>query len=81
MRMFSAINTLIIISLTFVLQSCKKDDTLTSSGVKVLNPNGDENYLNIGSEYIFDQSKLHTFEINLPPLAIAISLMESIELF
>ncbi len=66
MRIFSAINTLIIISLTFVLQSCKKDDTLTSSGVKVLNPNGDENYLNIGSEYIFDQSKLHTFEINLP---------------
>ena len=70
MRIFSAIKTLIIISLTFVLQSCKKQDTLTSSGVKILNPSGDENYLNIGSEYIFDQSKLHTFEINLPEGAL-----------
>ena len=53
------------------LISCKKDSTLTSSGVKIIIPSGKENYLNMSSDYIFDQEQLHTFELNLPEGALA----------
>ena len=53
------------------LISCKKDSTLTSSGVKIIIPSGNENYLNMSSDYIFDQEQLHTFELNLPEGALA----------
>lgn len=32
---------------------------------------GDEQYLNKKSDYIFDQSKLHTFELNVPQASLA----------
>jgi hypothetical protein len=34
-------------------------------------PSGDEKYLNADSDYIFDQERLHTFELNLPESALA----------
>jgi len=56
--------------------SCKPDEEMIPSGTgdpgmpndttTVVEPAGPENYLNGDSEYIFDQSKLHTFELNLP---------------
>lgn len=38
--------------------------------VETIIPTGDEKYLNTDSDYIFDQSKLHTFELNLPNAAL-----------
>ncbi|MEE9371429.1 MAG: hypothetical protein V3V00_00080 [Saprospiraceae bacterium] len=34
--------------------------------VPTIVPKGNENYLNLKSKYIYDQNKLHTFEITLP---------------
>ena len=34
--------------------------------VPTINPQGDEQYLNLGSEFIFDQNVLHTFELKIP---------------
>ena len=34
--------------------------------VQVVIPTGNENYLNKKSDYIFDQDRLHTFELTLP---------------
>jgi len=39
--------------------------------VKTIVPNGDEPYLQHDSTYIFDQKKLHTFELNIPGPALA----------
>jgi len=33
-------------------------------------PSGDEQYLNQNSDYIFDQEKLHTFELDIPESAL-----------
>ncbi len=67
---------LLLVALIF---SCKPDDEPTPSGTgdpgdtgspndttTVVEPGATDNYLNGDSEYIFDQSKLHTFELNLP---------------
>ena len=59
--------------------SCKPDDPVTTFPevtpldfeVQTIIPTGDEQYLNMGSEFIFDQNKLHTFELNLPAAALA----------
>ena len=34
--------------------------------VPTINPKGDEQYLHLGSEFIFDQNVLHTFELKIP---------------
>ena len=39
--------------------------------VTTIVPSGSEKYLNEKSDYIFDQDKLPTFELNLPPAALA----------
>lgn len=39
--------------------------------VETIIPTGDEQYLNLKSDYIFDQSKLLTFELNLPKEALS----------
>ena len=39
--------------------------------VPTIIPDGSEQYLNLDSDYIFDQDQLHTFEIKLPELALA----------
>lgn len=56
------------------LYGCKNEDdtglptspTPITDTVAVVMPTGNENYLNQNSDYIFDQDKLPTFEINLP---------------
>lgn len=51
---------------------CKEDDDEndnipeTGEEVEVITSNGDEQYLSLDSDYIFDQDKLPTFELNLP---------------
>ncbi len=42
-----------------------------ASQVATIVPTGDERYLNENSDYIFDQDKLPTFQLNLPPAALA----------
>lgn len=38
--------------------------------VETITPTGEERFLNTASDYIFDQEKLHTFELNLPNAAL-----------
>lgn len=63
-----------------MVYSCKPDSDLIIDEPTAPNPNlevetiipsGDENYLNEDSDYIFDQDKLHTFELNIPEEALA----------
>ncbi|MDG2343467.1 MAG: CotH kinase family protein [Flavobacteriales bacterium] len=46
-------------------------ERFTSSGVEIVIPNGNENYLNQPSDSIFNQNNLPILEINLPENAIA----------
>lgn len=65
----------LILSIIFVL-SCEKNEPIinpnepdnnnSTTTVKTVIPSGDEQYLNEDSDYIFDQEKLHTFELWLP---------------
>ena len=69
---------LLIISL-LVLIACEGEDNqvyLNPVGepeyvVETIIPTGDEQYLNTGSAYIFDQDKLLTFELNLPASSLS----------
>ena len=54
-----------------MIYSCNKNDGYTSSGVQIIEPNGDEKYINQPSDSIFNQENLPTFEINLPVGALA----------
>jgi spore coat protein CotH len=51
--------------------SCYEEEMVTIGEyqdfiVPLIVPNGSEQYLNVDSDYIFDQQKLHTFELKLP---------------
>lgn len=68
-------NKIVIICILCVICSCDKADDLVINNPSeveqpnvpnVNEPNGDERYLTEKSSYIFDQDKLHTFELNLP---------------
>ena len=39
--------------------------------IPIIQPSGSEQYLNLGSEYIFDQDSLYTFELKIPDGALA----------
>ena len=60
-----------LILFIFLICSCNKNDGFTSSGVQIIEANGDENYLNQPSDSIFNQDKLPILEINLPDGALA----------
>lgn len=64
----------IFFSILILFLSCKKDDVenpATDENVVDVNiPTGDEQYLTQNSDYIFNQEKLHTFELNLPQSAL-----------
>ena len=60
-----------LILFIFLICSCNKNDGYTSSGVQIIEANGDENYLNQPSDSIFNQDKLPILEINLPDGALA----------
>ncbi|MFT5385734.1 MAG: spore coat protein CotH [Saprospiraceae bacterium] len=73
------INLFLLISLLFFF-SCKTEDDNPNpliveqeqeEVVDTITPTGVEQYLNMDSDYIFDQEKLHTFELNLPESALA----------
>ncbi|MED5301929.1 MAG: hypothetical protein VX926_01825, partial [Bacteroidota bacterium] len=49
----------------FLICSCSKNDGYTSSGVQIIEANGDENYLTQPSDSIFNQNNLPTFKIDL----------------
>ncbi len=71
-----------ILLILFILGCKKEDDTVlpsnptteppnTNTGTPTIIPTGDEQYLNLNSDFIFDQEKLHTFELVIPPDALA----------
>ncbi len=58
-----------------MLLSCDKDEKITNStapdfDVPTITPKGDEQYLTLDSDYIFDQDKLATFELKIPGSAL-----------
>ena len=65
----------------FLIISCKPEDDSSNPPivdpgpeeevVDTITPTGNEQYLELDSDYIFDQEKLHTFELNLPESALA----------
>lgn len=68
------LKTSLFVLATVVFFACKKDHDAKPVPpvsppeymVDTIVPNGNEQYLTKGSDYIFDQNSLHTFEINLP---------------
>lgn len=66
------------ILITCLIFSCKKKEEEIPvdvippvvDQVPTIIPDGTEQYLNLDSDYIFDQEKLHTFEIKLPQSAL-----------
>ena len=56
---------------TLILCSCNKVEGFTSSGVEIVIPNGNENYINQPSDSLFNQNNLPILEINLPENALA----------
>ena len=66
---------LIMIATLLVMVSCDKEELDPNAEpelpIPIVIPNGSENYLNDGSDYIFDQNKLHTFELKIPDRALA----------
>ena len=68
------------LSALFMTSACDKADDISSNNPNAAEqpnlpnntePTGDERYLNEKSDYIFDQDKLHTFELNLAPESLA----------
>ncbi len=59
----------IIINAILLLGSCNKEElspnSTTDFDVPEVIPNGDENYLIMDSDYIFDQNTLNTFELKI----------------
>lgn len=63
------------IGLALCLFACSSNDPTETPLIPdpindVLVPTGDEQYLNLKSDYIFDQKKLHTFELNISEAAL-----------
>ena len=56
----------ILICCALFFNACNKKDAYTSSGVQIIQPTGNEKYLNESSDSIFKQNKLPVLEINLP---------------
>ena len=65
------INTTLFLLAPLLFVACKKDEPVTpvvatEYVVETLVPTGNEQFLTKDSDYIFDQTRLHTFEITLP---------------
>ena len=63
------IYSILLIASLFII-SCEKNNGLTSSGVPIIIPNGNEIYLNQPSDSLFRQNNLPILEINLPAGAL-----------
>jgi hypothetical protein len=63
---------ILLLTTLLVIASCKPEEPTPNpnpgpdNSVETIIPTGDEKFLNTQSEYIFDQTKLHTFELTLP---------------
>ena len=68
-----------LLGIFLLMLSCSKDPDETTPDppsnpdyiVPTIIPTGNEQYLKLKSDYIFDQEKLHTFELKLPAAALA----------
>lgn len=70
--------SILFLFFTLVNFSCQTDDpaepqipTAPEIEVEETIPTGNENYLTLDSDFIFDQEALHTFELKLPPASLA----------
>ncbi len=69
-----------LIVLAIIANGCKKTEVpdevitdeiiYTESGVRIITPKGNEQYLNSEPEYLFDQDSLYTYELILPESAL-----------
>jgi len=64
-----------VLVILILLSSCKKRGNITNGSnpdfiVPIITPKGDEQYLSLNSDYIFDQQKLATFELKIPGPAL-----------
>ena len=53
-----------------VISACSKNEEMSDGSefeVPLIIPSGNESYLNLKSDYIFDDERLHTFDLVLPP--------------
>jgi spore coat protein CotH len=57
---------ILMLSLTLITCSSYQADLNEQESIDRIIPQGNEKYLNNDSDYIFDQEKLHTFELQLP---------------
>ena len=76
-------SSILPIILILIFSACQKPEEPTTpdpdpipdppkdTTVDPINPSGTENYLTKNSDYIFDQNKLATFELNLPVASLA----------
>lgn len=58
----------LLIFLSVSLSSCSKNEEMDGDSdfnLPVITPTGDESYLNLSSDYIFDDNVLHTFHLEL----------------
>ena len=68
---------LLLFSLIIFSCSTDKDDPVTpvenppDNEAEIIEPTGNEQYLNKDSDYIFDQNAIHTFELNVPAHLLA----------
>ena len=71
---FSIHRILIFGVFSFLIGCDKQTETITYDSpdfeVPMINPDGEEAYITGDSEYIFDQDRLHTFELLLPRTAL-----------
>jgi spore coat protein CotH len=63
----SILRGLFVSFIVFLLIGCVYD---SDRDVKKIVPAGDEKYLSNKSDYIFDQDRLHTFELRLPKASL-----------
>jgi spore coat protein CotH len=56
---------------TSPLSTGASNSSVPDIAVEKIVPSGDENFLNKDSDYIYDQNRLPTFELNLPSAALA----------
>ncbi len=66
---------LLISAITILgLSSCSDEemipDTDAEFQVPMVTPSGNENYLNTGADYVFDQAQLRTYELKIPESAL-----------
>ncbi|HPM12227.1 MAG TPA: CotH kinase family protein [Bacteroidales bacterium] len=68
--MLQIIKNVFLILLFYGSVACNKYKYQTSTGVEIVYPKGTEHYLNMTSDYIFNQDTLYTLELTIPEKAL-----------